>query len=66
MLAFLLKKYQVGEVRFLRESIAIPTEEQMLINRGPTFLILIDVFHKPEDLMYLLDFVQRTRKELIR
>ena len=64
LLAFLLQKYQVGGVSFLKES--IPTEEQMLINRGPTFLILIDVFHQPEDLVYLLDFVQRTRQELIR
>ena len=63
LLAFLLKKYQVGGVRFLRES--IPIEEQMLNKRGPTFLILIDVCHKPEDLVYLLDFVQRTRKELL-
>ena len=60
MLAFLLlQKYQVGGVRFLRES--VQTEEQMLINKGPTFLILIEVFHQPEDLLYLLDFVQRTR-----
>ena len=60
MLAFLLQqKYQVGGVRFLRES--MPTEEQMWINKGPTFLILIEVFHQPEDLLYLLDFVQRTR-----
>ena len=39
----------------------MPTEEKMLINKGPTFLILIEVFHQPEDLLYLLDFVQRTR-----
>ena len=61
LLAFLLQKYQVGGVSFLKESFS--SEEQMLINRGPTFLIMIDVFHQPEDLVYLLDFVQRTRQE---
>ena len=64
MLAFLLQKYQVGGVRFLRES--TPAGDQVVTKRGPTFLILIDVFHQPEDLLYLLDFVQRTRKEFIK
>ena len=44
----------------------MPAEEELTIKRGPgpTFLILIEVFHNQDDLPYLLDFVQRTRKEL--
>ena len=64
LLSFLIEsvKYQVGGVRFLKESGAA---EKVSINKGPTFLILIEVFHKAKDLVYLLDFVQRTRKGLV-
>ena len=36
------------------------------LNRGPTFLIMIEVFHKSEELEYLLHYVQRTREGFIR
>ena len=59
MLTFLTEseKYQVGGVKFLKESRSADN-----LNRGPTFLIMIEVFHKPEQLLDLLDFVQRTRE----
>ena len=53
----MIEKYQVGGVRFLKQS-----EPE---NTGPTFLILIEVHHRSEDLVYLLDFVQRRREGLL-
>ena len=63
LLTFLTEseKYQVGGVKFLKES--RPSDN---LNRGPTFLIMIEVFHKSEELEYLLHYVQRTREGFIR
>ena len=56
LLLFLSPKYGVKKIMFLHNEKDIPKEEDMF-----QFMVMLEIFHKNEDLIYLLDHVQKAR-----
>ena len=55
-LHFLSQKYFVRRVMFMKNMESVGRDENMF-----QFLLMLEVFHKQGDLIYLLDYVQKTR-----
>ena len=56
LLIFLYPKFGVKKIMFLHNVRDIPKEENMF-----QFVVMVEIIHKNDDLIYLLDFVQRAR-----
>ena len=56
LLIFLYPKFCVKKIMFLHNVRDIPKEENMF-----QFVVMVEIIHKNDDLIYLLDFVQRAR-----
>ena len=54
LLLFLSSKYSVKKIMFLENLKNIAKKENMF-----QFLVILEISHKSEDLIYLLDFVQK-------
>ena len=57
LLLFLSPKYQVGQVMLLQNMASMHMVEDMF-----NFLVVVEVFYKKDILIYLLDYVQRSRE----
>ena len=56
ILLFLSQKYVVRRVMFMKNMASVGRDDNMF-----QFLLMLEVFHKQGDLIYLLDFVQQNR-----
>ena len=56
LLMFLSSKYSVKKIMFLENLKNITKKENMF-----QFLVILEISHRSEDLIYLLDFVQKAR-----